>query len=139
MFMSLSFQYLSCSQEGHDVMYLLMFALREYWRGMEGNAKSEAPEAWSPKRVGRPTERVGAWTVAEPTATEVSPLAPKNKNNGNRTNGKERGRGGENSEEKPGETTVTRAARKRRRAYQARRPPARLVARARPGCFFAKH
>ena len=42
---------------------------------MAGDAKGKAPEAWSPKRVGDPTEGVGAWMVAKATATTVSPFA----------------------------------------------------------------
>ena len=39
---------------------------------MAGDAKGEAPEAWFPKRVGGPTEKVGAWTVAKATATKLT-------------------------------------------------------------------
>ena len=37
----------------------LMFALRDYRREMAGDAKSDAPEAWSPKRVGGKEEKNG--------------------------------------------------------------------------------
>lgn len=42
---------------------------------MAGDAKGKTPEAWSPKRVGDPTEGVGAWMVAKATATTVSLFA----------------------------------------------------------------
>ena len=38
--------------------------------------RGEAPEAWSPKRVGGPTRGVGAWTVAMETVTTARPFAP---------------------------------------------------------------
>ena len=95
--------------------------------------KGEAPtEAWSPKRVGGPTEGVGAWTVATETATKARLSIPSH-TGGNRWSKvrgqdrrKKRGKGrGENMQEQPGETTVTRTKRARKRAYQATRPPAR--------------
>ena len=52
-----------------------MFALRGYQRGMAGDANGEAPEAWSPRQDGGPTEGVGAWTVAKATTTEVISFA----------------------------------------------------------------
>ena len=95
-----------------------MFALRDYRWGMAGDAKGEAPGAWTPKRVGDPTEGVGAWTVAKATATAVSPFAPSHtdENRWSKTRGQDRskkGMGGEgqNSAGKPGETTVTRTKR----------------------------
>ena len=130
-----------------------MFALRDSRRGMAGGAKGEAPEAWTPKRVWGPIEGVGAWTVAKATTTALSPFAPShidesrwsNKQNKQNAQGLDRGqrrgegKGGRNNQEKPGETTVARKTRRRRRAYQARRPPAGAIARARPGRCFAKH
>ena len=39
---------------------------------MAGDAKGEAPEAWSLKRVGGATGRAGAWTVAKATTTKLT-------------------------------------------------------------------
>ena len=86
--------------------------------------------------------------VAKATTTAASPFAPshtdespwsKIKTKGDRTEEKEKGEGRENSQEKLDETTIAHTKRKGRRAYQARRPPARPVARARSGRCFAKH
>ena len=85
-----------------------------------------------PKRVAGPTEGVGAWTVATETATKARLSIPSH-TGGNRWSKvrgqdrrKKRGEGrGENMQEQPGKTTVTRTKRARKRAYQATRPPAR--------------